>query len=126
MCRPLKDLGRRRWSALPKVEGHGGEVQIGRDLTNLLNLTDKEAQKRGDQFIASEMFLLAAGRRQGRNRPPAEAARPADRKALEAAIEAVRGGQGVGIAGSRRPARGAEEILRRPDRTRRARASSTR
>jgi ATP-dependent Clp protease ATP-binding subunit ClpB len=35
-------------------------VQIGRDLTNLLNLTDKEAQKRGDQFIASEMFLLAA------------------------------------------------------------------
>ena len=41
---------------LPKVEGHGGEVQIGRDLTNLLNLTDKEAQKRGDQFIASEMF----------------------------------------------------------------------
>jgi ATP-dependent Clp protease ATP-binding subunit ClpB len=44
---------------LPKVEGHGGEVSIGRDLANLLNLTDKEAQKRGDQFIASEMFLLA-------------------------------------------------------------------
>jgi ATP-dependent Clp protease ATP-binding subunit ClpA len=44
---------------LPQVEGHGGDVQIGRDLTNLLNLTDKEAQKRGDQFIASEMFLLA-------------------------------------------------------------------
>src|SRR5574340_652882 len=38
---------------LPKVEGHGGEVQVGRDLTNLLNLTDKAAQKRGDQFIAS-------------------------------------------------------------------------
>jgi len=38
---------------------HGGEVQVGRDLTNILNLTDKEAQKRGDQFIASEMFLLA-------------------------------------------------------------------
>jgi ATP-dependent Clp protease ATP-binding subunit ClpA len=44
---------------LPKVQGHGGEVQVGRDLTNLLNVTDKEAQKRGDQFIASEMFLLA-------------------------------------------------------------------
>ena len=44
---------------LPKVEGHGGEVQVGRDLSNLFNLTDKEAQKRGDQFIASEMFLLA-------------------------------------------------------------------
>ena len=40
---------------LPKVEGHGGEVQVGRDLANLLNLTDKEAQKRGDQFIVSEM-----------------------------------------------------------------------
>ena len=42
-------------SRLPKVEGHGGEVQVGRDLTNLFNLTDKEAQKRGDQFIASEI-----------------------------------------------------------------------
>src|SRR5574337_944908 len=44
---------------LPKVSGHGGEVQVGRDLGALLNLTDKEAQKHGDQFIASEMFLLA-------------------------------------------------------------------
>ncbi|HRE16697.1 MAG TPA: Clp protease N-terminal domain-containing protein, partial [Rhodocyclaceae bacterium] len=44
---------------LPQVQGHGGDVQVGRDLGNLLNLTDKEAQKRGDQFIASEMFLLA-------------------------------------------------------------------
>ena len=47
-------------SRLPKVEGHGGEVQVGRDLSNLLNLTDKAAQKRGDEFIASEIFLLAA------------------------------------------------------------------
>ncbi|WP_153111565.1 ATP-dependent chaperone ClpB [Propionivibrio limicola] len=79
---------------LPKVEGHGGEVQIGRDLINLLNLTDKEAQKRGDQFIASEMFLLAVCEDKG------EAGRLAtlhglNRKALEAAIVAVRGGQGV-------------------------------
>ncbi|HMY50599.1 MAG TPA: Clp protease N-terminal domain-containing protein, partial [Rhodocyclaceae bacterium] len=44
---------------LPKVEGHGGEVSVGRDLGNLLNVTDREAQKRGDEFIASEMFLLA-------------------------------------------------------------------
>ena len=44
---------------LPQVSGHGGDVSVGRDLGNLLNLTDKEAQKRGDQFIASEMFLLA-------------------------------------------------------------------
>ena len=34
---------------LPKVEGHGGEVSIGRDLNSLLNVTDRESQKRGDQ-----------------------------------------------------------------------------
>jgi len=38
---------------LPKVEGTGGEITISRDLNNLLNLTDKEATKRGDQFISS-------------------------------------------------------------------------
>ncbi len=79
---------------LPQVQGHGGEVTIGRDLTNLLNLTDKEAQKRGDQFIASEMFLLALC--EDKN----ETARLAkqhglSRKSIEAAIMAVRGGQGV-------------------------------
>src|SRR5687768_4787757 len=38
---------------LPKVEGNPGEVNVSRDLANLLNVADKEAQKRGDQFIAS-------------------------------------------------------------------------
>lgn len=79
---------------LPKVSGTGGEVQIGRDLLALLNLADREAQKRGDQFIASEMVLLAllddkseAGR----------AARESGltRSALESAITAVRGGANV-------------------------------
>ena len=42
-----------RWKA------QAAKSSIGRDLANLLNLTDKEAQKRGDQFIACEMFLLA-------------------------------------------------------------------
>ncbi|WP_234085599.1 ATP-dependent chaperone ClpB [Azonexus sp. R2A61] len=79
---------------LPKVEGHGGDVQVGRDLGNLLNLTDKEAQKRGDQFIASEMFLLVLCDDKG------ECGRIArqhglQKKALEAAIMAVRGGQNV-------------------------------
>ncbi|MCX8087552.1 MAG: ATP-dependent chaperone ClpB [Rhodocyclaceae bacterium] len=79
---------------LPQVEGTGGEISIGRDLANLLNLTDKEAQKAGDQFIASEMFLLALTQDKG------ETGRlfkehGADRKALEAAIAAVRGGQSV-------------------------------
>jgi ATP-dependent Clp protease ATP-binding subunit ClpB len=45
---------------LPKVEGTGGEVLIGNDLTKLLNVTDKLAQERGDQFLSSELFLLAA------------------------------------------------------------------
>ncbi len=80
---------------LPKVEGHGGEVQVGRDLSNLFNLTDKEAQKRGDQFIASEMFLLALTNDKG------ECGRlykqhGVTRPALETAINAVRGGESVG------------------------------
>jgi hypothetical protein len=44
---------------LPKVTGTDGQVQIGRELTGLLNLADKESQKRGDEFLASEMVLLA-------------------------------------------------------------------
>jgi ATP-dependent Clp protease ATP-binding subunit ClpB len=79
---------------LPKVEGTGGEIQPSKELVNLFNLTDKEASKRGDQFIASELFLLAAVDDKG------EAGRllkenGATRKALEAAINEVRGGEGV-------------------------------
>ena len=43
-----------------RVEGTGGDVQISADLGRALNLTDKLAQKRGDQFISSELFILAA------------------------------------------------------------------
>ena len=79
---------------LPQVEGHGGEVTIGRDLGNLLNVTDKEAQKAGDQFIASEMFLLALTADKGETgRLFKEAG--AQRKSLEDAIKVVRGGQNV-------------------------------
>ena len=79
---------------LPTVEGHGGEVQVGRDLANLLNVTDKEAQNRGDQFIASEMFLLAVCDDKGETGRLAKQ-HGVSRKALEQAIESVRGGQGV-------------------------------
>jgi len=80
---------------LPKVEGHGGDVSIGRDLANLLNVTDKEAQKAGDQFIASEMFLLALTQDKGEcGRLLKEAG--LQRKALEDAVKAVRGGENVG------------------------------
>jgi ATP-dependent Clp protease ATP-binding subunit ClpB len=79
---------------LPKVEGQGGEITVSRDLNNLLNLTDKEATKRGDQFIASELFLLAlTGDKGDTGRIVKEAG--LTRKALEAAIDAVRGGAGV-------------------------------
>jgi ATP-dependent Clp protease ATP-binding subunit ClpB len=79
---------------LPQVSGHGGDVSIGRDLTNLLNLTDKEAQKRGDQFIASEMFLLVLC--DDKNETGRIAKQHGfSRKSIEAAIMAVRGGQGV-------------------------------
>src|SRR5437773_9586643 len=79
---------------LPKVEGQGGEISISRDLNNLLNLTDKEATKRGDQFIASELFLLAlADDKSETGRLARE--HGLTRKALESAIEAVRGGAGV-------------------------------
>jgi len=80
---------------LPKVEGHGGEVQVGRDLSNLLNLTDKEAQKRGDQFIATEMFLLAATGDKGETGRLLKQ-HGVSRQPLEAAINAVRGGETVG------------------------------
>jgi len=80
---------------LPKVEGHGGEVQVGRDLTNLLNLTDKAAQKRGDQFIASEMFLLAACDDKGETGRLIKQ-HGVGKAPLEQAINAVRGGESVG------------------------------
>ena len=91
---PLKAALEQAIDRLAKVEGHGGEVQIGRDLTNLLNLTDKEAQKAGDQFIASEMFLLAVCEDKGETGRLAKQ-HGLSRKALEQAVASVRGGQGV-------------------------------
>ena len=79
---------------LPRVEGHGGEVTLSRDLNNLLNLTDKDSQKRGDAYIASELFLLAALEDKG------ELGRllkqhGAQKNTLEQAINSVRGGESV-------------------------------
>jgi ATP-dependent Clp protease ATP-binding subunit ClpB len=79
---------------LPKVEGHGGEVSVSRELGNLLNLTDKEAQKRGDQFIASELFLLALAQDKGETGRLLKQ-HGATREHIEQAISAVRGGEGV-------------------------------
>ena len=79
---------------LPRVEGHGGDVQLARELVNLLNLTDRLAQQRRDQYISSELFVLAAVedkgtlgeilRRHGASKP-----------LIEKAVEQLRGGQKV-------------------------------
>jgi ATP-dependent Clp protease ATP-binding subunit ClpB len=84
---------------MPRVEGQGGEIGISRDLNNLLNLTDKEATKRGDQFVASELFLLAlTGDKGDTGRLFKE--QGGTRQAIEQAIEAVRGGENVDSAES--------------------------
>jgi ATP-dependent Clp protease ATP-binding subunit ClpB len=93
---------------LPKVAGTGGEVSISRELTNLLNLTDKEAQKRGDQFIASEMFVLALAEDKGEaGRLLKEAG--GNKKALEQAVTALRGTETV----SNPEAEGSREALKK-------------
>ncbi|QHE76251.1 ATP-dependent chaperone ClpB [Hydrogenophaga sp. PBL-H3] len=78
---------------LPEVQGQD-QVQVGQELAKLLQATEKEAIKRGDQFIASELFLLAIADSKG------ELGRMANenglnRKSLESAITAVRGGQSM-------------------------------
>ncbi len=79
---------------LPTVEGAGGEVHVSNNLATLLNLTDKYAQKRGDQFISSELFLLAALEDKGDfGRLLKEAG--VSKNGIEKAIEAMRGGQKV-------------------------------
>ena len=94
-------------SGLPEVQG-GAQVQAGRELVALLQQAEKEAAKRSDQFIASEMFLLAVadaktdigGIARGHG---------LTRKALEAAIDAVRGGASVDSA----EAEGQREALKK-------------
>src|SRR5467141_557493 len=79
---------------LPKVEGTAGEVMVSRDLAQLLNVADKEAQKRGDQYIASELLLLAAAADKGETGRILKSAGVA-RQSLEKAIEQVRGGEAI-------------------------------
>src|SRR2546423_7376928 len=93
---------------LPKVEGTAGEVNVSRELSNLLNLTDKEAQKRGDQFIASELFLLALMEGKGETGRLIKQA-GAKREALEQAINDVRGCENV----QNQEAEGAREALKK-------------
>ena len=88
----MEDLDR-----LPRVEGTPGEVHISQDLSRLLNVTDKLAQQRDDQFISSELFLLAAVADKGRL---GEILRDsgATQAALEQTVDQMRGGSQVASA----------------------------
>ena len=94
-------------NGLPSVQG-GGQVQAGRDLIQLLQAADKEGTKRGDQFIASEMFLLALADAKT-DLGGVVRGHGLTRKSLEGAIEAVRGGQKVDSA----EAEGQREALKK-------------
>ncbi len=79
---------------LPKVEGAGGDVHVGNDLAKLFNITDKLAQTRDDQYISSELFVLAAMDDKSPLKPILEQA-GAVKGAVEKAIDDLRGGQQV-------------------------------
>jgi ATP-dependent Clp protease ATP-binding subunit ClpB len=104
---------------LPKVEGTGGDVHVSNDLNRLLNLTDKLAQKRGDQFITSEQFVVAALEDKGALAKILGNAGVV-KGALERAIDEVRGGKKIDDPKCRRTTTGAGEIHDRPDGTCRA------
>jgi len=103
----LQSASEAELAKLPQVQG-GEQVQPGRDLGALLQAAEKEASKRGDQFIASEMFLLAATDAKSSIGPLLKE-HGLTRKSLEAAIDAVRGGQKVDNA----EAEGQREALKK-------------
>jgi len=82
-----------RIKKIPQVQG-SGEVQIGRNLSSWLNLAEKEANKKGDQFIAVELMFLVLADDKAEMGKLAKAA-GLTRKSLEVTIEQVRGGQTV-------------------------------
>ncbi|MDI1275853.1 ATP-dependent chaperone ClpB [Methylobacter sp.] len=84
----------RELDRLATVSGSGGDVQISNELSRLLNLTDKLAQKRNDKFISSELFLLAALEEKGGLQDLLKKA-GVTKQAVEKAIDAMRGGQPV-------------------------------
>lgn len=82
---------------LPKVSGTGGDIHISNSLNRVLNLTDKLAQQRKDNFISSELFVLAAiSEDNSLSRILKQAG--AETKAIEKAIEELRGGESVNDA----------------------------
>ncbi|MEJ2400070.1 MAG: ATP-dependent chaperone ClpB [Xanthomonadales bacterium] len=80
--------------SLPRVSGAEGEVNLSNDLIKLLNLTDKLAQKRGDAYVSSELFILAAMDLKGGLADLLQQ-NGASREALEKAVDEMRGGEQV-------------------------------
>ena len=91
---PLKTSLNTAIANLPKSSAQNGEIAISRDLNNLLNVTDKLAQKRGDAYIASEMYLLALAEDKGETGKLLKQ-HGLTKTALEAAVMAVRGSEHV-------------------------------
>ncbi len=79
---------------LPRVEGSGGDVHVGQELAKLFNITDKLAQKRNDQYISSELYVLAAMDDKSPLKTIMETAGGV-RGAIEKAIDDLRGGAQV-------------------------------
>src|ERR1041385_1481962 len=76
---------------VPKVEGTPGEVHVSNDLNRVLNVTDKLAQQRGDQYISSELFVLAAFDDRSLGKVLKDSG--AEKGAIEKAIDELRGGE---------------------------------
>ncbi|UXY14551.1 ATP-dependent chaperone ClpB [Chitiniphilus purpureus] len=91
---PLQQALKDAIARLPKVEGTGGEIGVSKELGNLLNLVDKAAIKRGDAFISSDLFLLALTDDKGETGRLLKQ-HGGNKDAIEAAIDAVRGGESV-------------------------------
>lgn len=90
----LRTLLGQQMERLPRVEGVGGDIQISGELLKLLNLTDKLSQKRGDQFITSEIFVQAALEERGELGNTLKKSGLVPAKLLEV-IDRIRGGQKV-------------------------------
>ncbi|MDR3065862.1 MAG: ATP-dependent chaperone ClpB [Comamonas sp.] len=106
----LKNLAEQAMADLPRVQQQG-DLQVGSELARLLQASEKEALKRGDQFIASELFLLALADAAGSATRAGALLKQSgvSKSSLEAAINAVRGGQNVDSA----EAEGQREALKK-------------
>jgi len=91
---PLRSALGERLDSLPRISGAEGEVNLSNELIKQLNLTDKLAQKRNDQYITSELFILAAMDLKGTLADLLKQ-HGANREAIEKAIDEIRGGEQV-------------------------------